>query len=173
MIPSSGSSDSGSHWNGEEDPMASMASIALDVASMDAMLALPERSAVVEDDILREVTTLESSFTNAIPLLAPQVTFMGTPLDRLKAREDRYLFHHYSHVVARSLSVASPQESNPFLRLLLPLATTNTAVMGAMLALSACHLQHNGGSSEFVRVGLSHQTQGKLYPIRKYHPYGH
>jgi hypothetical protein len=160
MLPrSSRSSDNGSYWNGEEDPMTSMASIALDMASIEDLLTLPD-SAAAPDRVVREPTALESCFTSALPLLAPQVTFMGSPLDRLTGREDRYLFYHYSNVVARSLCVASPQEGNPFLRLMLPLATTNTAVMGAVLALSACHLQHNGGSSEFVSVGLSHQTQG-------------
>ncbi|KAI1338672.1 fungal-specific transcription factor domain-containing protein [Xylariaceae sp. FL0016] len=77
----------------------------------------------------------------------------------LSAREDRYLYHHYVTIVARSLCVSSRQEDNPYLRLLLPLASASSAVMGAVLALSACHLQHNGGYSEYVRTGLGHQTR--------------
>jgi transcriptional activator protein UGA3 len=83
------------------------------------------------------------------------------PLDQLSNRQDQHLLQHYTQIVSRSLCIASTDEDNPFLKYIMPLASTSPAVMGAVLTLSAAHLKHNGGYPETVQRSLKHQTKGK------------
>lgn len=77
--------------------------------------------------------------------LPKQVTFL--PIDRspisanpyLRSDEDRSLFNHYIHVVARALSRSHDPDRNPFLITLLPLAATSDTVTSVILSLSGCH----------------------------------
>ena len=89
-----------------------------------------------------------------------------SPLDSLTNKHDRHLFQHYAQIVSRSLSIASGGDSNPFLREVVPLATESSAVMGALLALSAIHLKYNGGYKEIVQRGLNRQINGRFFGSR-------
>ncbi|KAH8812650.1 fungal-specific transcription factor domain-containing protein [Xylogone sp. PMI_703] len=91
------------------------------------------------------------------PMSIPYALILN-PLDQLTNRQDQHLFHHYTHVVSRSLSIASADGDNPFLKMLMPLASASNAVMGALLALSATHLKYNGGYPEIAQRGLNRQT---------------
>lgn len=71
-------------------------------------------------------------------------------ISQLKNRQDQHLLQHYASVVSKSLCIASTDEDNPFLKLMMPLASNSSAVMGALLALSAVHLKYNGGYPETV-----------------------
>lgn len=88
-------------------------------------------------------------------------TLTLTPLEKLTNRQDQHLFHHYTNVVSRSLSIASADVQNPFLKQMMPLASASNAVMGALLALSAVHLKYNGGYPEVAQRGLNRQTEGE------------
>ncbi|CAJ2507869.1 Uu.00g090550.m01.CDS01 [Anthostomella pinea] len=120
IVPGSGPDDNASNWNYEEDPMTSMASIAIDMASMEEIVLSPTRTEAVAPSSYPPA--LIPPRRDSVPLVL-QPTFMGTPLQQLSSRDDKYLFHHYTNVVARSLCIASPQETNPFLKLILPLAS--------------------------------------------------
>ncbi|KAJ5689844.1 hypothetical protein N7462_004236 [Penicillium macrosclerotiorum] len=77
----------------------------------------------------------------------PEQNAVILPLDRspistnpfLRSNEDRSLFNHYIHVVARALSRSHDPDRNPFLVTLLPLAAASDAVTSIILSLSGCH----------------------------------
>jgi hypothetical protein len=75
--------------------------------------------------------------------------------------QDRHLFQHYAQVVSKTVCLASSDEENPFLEWIMPLASKNSAVMGALLALSATHLKHNEGYQDSVHRGMNHQIKGR------------
>jgi transcriptional activator protein UGA3 len=104
-----------------------------------------------------------SAPSNWLPLDPMNIPYNMTlsPLDQLTSQQDRLLFQHYTHIVSRSLCIASSDNENPFLKLMMPLASASSAVMGAVLALSAVHLKHNGGYPEIVQRGINHQTKGE------------
>lgn len=52
---------------------------------------------------------------------------------------EKHLLNHYLQVVSRSLVVV-PDDVNPFLRVLIPMAFESITVRHALIALSACHL---------------------------------
>lgn len=83
-----------------------------------------------------------------------------SPLTQLANRQDQHLFQHYIHIVSHSLCIASGNDDNPFLGLMIPLAAASPAVMGGILTLSAIHLKHNGGYPEVVQRGINLQTKG-------------
>ena len=58
----------------------------------------------------------------------------------LHTDDDRSLFNHYVHIVARALS-RSPTDStqNPFLATLLPMAAASETLTSVILGLSGCH----------------------------------
>ncbi|RFU31581.1 hypothetical protein B7463_g4765, partial [Scytalidium lignicola] len=95
----------------------------------------------------------QSNWLPLDPMTIPY-TLTLNPLDQLTNRQDQHLFHHYIHVVSRSLSIASEDGNNPFLKMLMPLASASNAVMGALLALSAVHLKYNGGYPEIAQRAL-------------------
>ncbi|PWY81538.1 hypothetical protein BO94DRAFT_469998, partial [Aspergillus sclerotioniger CBS 115572] len=54
--------------------------------------------------------------------------------------DDRSLFNHYIHIVARALSRSTTEAaSNPFLATLLPMAATSETLTSVILGLSGCH----------------------------------
>lgn len=53
--------------------------------------------------------------------------------------EERSLFNHYLHIVARSLSRSGDPDGNPFLSILLPMAASSDTVTSVILGLSGCH----------------------------------
>ncbi|KAJ6035756.1 hypothetical protein N7540_000035 [Penicillium herquei] len=57
----------------------------------------------------------------------------------LHCDEDRSLFNHFIHTVARALSRSNDPDTNPFLVSLLPLAETSNTVTSVLLSLSGCH----------------------------------
>ncbi|KAH8672596.1 fungal-specific transcription factor domain-containing protein [Tricladium varicosporioides] len=71
--------------------------------------------------------------------------------------KDQHLLRHFIRTVSRSLSVVHQDTSNPFLRLIVPLAGSSKVVMESLLALSAAHLR--GVYPEILRKGLSHQNK--------------
>lgn len=104
------------------------------------------------------------SYSRWLPFNPVSVPYSLTvsPINSLTNKHDQHLFRHYTQIVSRSLSIASGGDSNPFLREVVPLATESTAVMGALLALSAIHLKYNGGYAELVQRGLDRQIKGRL-----------
>lgn len=57
----------------------------------------------------------------------------------LQTSEDRSLFNHYVHIVARALSRSSDLDGNPFIATLLPIAATSDTVTNVILGLSGGH----------------------------------
>lgn len=102
------------------------------------------------------------------PMIIPY-SLAFSPVDHLSNEQDKMLFHHYTHVVSRSLCIASTDDDNPFLKLMIPLASGSSAVMGAILALSAVHLKYNGGYPESVQRGLKRQIKGMSSLKRRVH----
>lgn len=102
------------------------------------------------------------ALSNWFPLDPMSIPYSLTlsPIDQLKSQQDKLLFQHYTHIVSRSLCITSSDDDNPFLKLMIPLASASSAVIGAILALSAVHLKHNGGYPEIIQRGLNHQTKG-------------
>lgn len=78
----------------------------------------------------------------------------------LHSEEDRFLYNHYIHVVARALSRSHDSDRNPFLVTLLPLATTSDTVTSVILSLSGCHWKRVYPS--IWRCALSRQGQGSI-----------
>ncbi|RDW74853.1 hypothetical protein BP6252_05995 [Coleophoma cylindrospora] len=96
-------------------------------------------------------------FLQTMQQIPPSISLM--PVCGLSNRSDKHLFQHFNRVVVNSLCIAPVDEENPFLRLVTPLAAESTAVMRSLLALSACHIKHNGGYPDVVQRGLNHQTK--------------
>lgn len=70
------------------------------------------------------------------------VTPVASPGDipYLENEEDRSLFNHYLHTVARALSRAANADStNPFLTTLVPMAAASDTLTSVLLGLSGCH----------------------------------
>lgn len=57
----------------------------------------------------------------------------------LRTPDDRSLFNHYLHTVARILSRACDRNRNPFLDTLIPIAVGSDTVTSVILGLSGCH----------------------------------
>jgi hypothetical protein len=103
----------------------------------DPLLALS--SITPEDD--------EEFIATLFPHPIPKQNAIVLPLERsplsanpyLRGEEDRSLFNHYIHVVARALSRSHDPDRNPVLVTLLPLAAASDAVTSVILSLSGCH----------------------------------
>lgn len=97
-------------------------------------------SSITPDDDEEFIATL-------FPHPLPKQNAALMPLERspistnpfLRGEEDRSLFNHYIHVVARALSRSHDPDRNPFLVTLLPLAAASDAVTSVILSLSGCH----------------------------------
>ncbi|KAJ5449446.1 uncharacterized protein N7458_005895 [Penicillium daleae] len=89
----------------------------------------------------------EEFIATLFPHPLPKQTALVLPLEWspistnpfLRGEEDRSLFNHYIHVVARALSRSHDPDRNPFLVTLLPLAAASDAVTSVILSLSGCH----------------------------------
>lgn len=89
----------------------------------------------------------EEFIATLFPHPLPKQNAVILPLERspistnpyLRGEEDRSLFNHYIHVVARALSRSHDPDRNPFLVTLLPLAAASDAVTSVILSLSGCH----------------------------------
>lgn len=57
----------------------------------------------------------------------------------LHSDEDRSLFNHYFHIVARVLSRSGDPAANLFLTALLPMAAASDTLTSVLLGLSGCH----------------------------------
>ena len=57
----------------------------------------------------------------------------------LHSDEDRSLFNHYFHIVARVLSRSGDPAGNLFLTALLPMAAASDTLTSVLLGLSGCH----------------------------------
>lgn len=100
------------------------------------------------DPLAFDSTTLDdeefiaSLFPHPMPKRNAVLAIDRSPLSvnpYLRSEEDRSLFNHYIHVVARALSRSHDSDRNPFLVTLLPLAATSDTVTSVILSLSGCH----------------------------------
>jgi len=82
---------------------------------------------------------------------------LQSPFQHLHGK-DQHLFRHFIRVVSRTLSVVHEDDSNPYLRLIIPLAGTCNVVQESLLALSASHLRRI--YPEVLERGLAHQNNG-------------
>lgn len=90
------------------------------------------------------------------PHLHHQLTFqklqpsrMPMQLLPLKRRESRFLYDHYLHRTALMLS-ATRKELNPFVNVLLPIATWSDLVLQSVLALSGMHFGEEKSTDHMV-----------------------
>ena len=67
------------------------------------------------------------------------VSLPSTGNPHLHNNEDRSLFNHYLHIVARALSRSAESATNPFLTTLLPMAASSGTLTSVLLGLSGCH----------------------------------
>ncbi|KAJ6130954.1 hypothetical protein N7523_001414 [Penicillium sp. IBT 18751x] len=81
----------------------------------------------------------------------------------LRSDEDRSLFNHYIHIVARTLSRSHDAKRNPFLVTLLPLAATSDTVTSVILSLSGCHWKRVYPS--IWRCALKRQGKGLIFAL--------
>ncbi|KAL4890558.1 fungal-specific transcription factor domain-containing protein [Aspergillus ambiguus] len=72
-------------------------------------------------------------------IAAPVASPGGSSNPYLHNEEDRSLFNHYLHIVARALSRSGDPDSNPFLVTLLPMAAASDTITSVILGLSGCH----------------------------------
>lgn len=79
----------------------------------------------------------------------------------LRTDNDRSLFNHYIHVVAKALCRSYDPDRNPFLVTILPLAAASDMVTSVILTLSGCHWRRVYPS--IWRCALTHQGQGRGY----------
>ena len=86
---------------------------------------------------------IASLFPHPLPKPSARIpTLDWSPIStnpHLHSDQERSLFNHYIHVVARALSRSHDSDRNPFLVTLLPLAQTSSAVTSVLLSLSGCH----------------------------------
>jgi len=80
---------------------------------------------------------------------------LQSPFQHLHGK-DQHLLRHFIRVVSRTLSVVHEDDSNPYLRLIIPLAGTCNVVQESLLALSASHLRRI--YPEVLERGLAHQN---------------
>ena len=91
------------------------------------ILALPSPSALPEATIRSPSDIL--SVASSSPSINPH----------LHSDEDRSLFNHYFHIVARVLSRSGDPAGNLFLTALLPMAAASDTLTSVLLGLSGCH----------------------------------
>ena len=73
---------------------------------------------------------------------------------------DRVLFHHYHNQLSPILSVKGSQpNNNPFLSLIVPLATEHAVVMHSLLGLSGAHLTRSSKREDYVRCMERHSCE--------------
>ncbi|KAE8403223.1 fungal-specific transcription factor domain-containing protein [Aspergillus pseudonomiae] len=72
-------------------------------------------------------------------IIVPVASPCGSANPYLHNDEERSLFNHYLHIVARSLSRSGDPGGNPFLSILLPMAASSDTVTSVILGLSGCH----------------------------------
>lgn len=74
-------------------------------------------------------------------MVVTPVASPGGDMPYLDNEEDRSLFNHYLHTVARALSRAANTDSagNPFLTTLVPMAAASDTLTSVLLGLSGCH----------------------------------
>lgn len=72
-------------------------------------------------------------------IIMPVASPCGSANPYLHNDEERSLFNHYLHIVARSLSRSGDPDGNPFLSILLPMAASSDTVTSVILGLSGCH----------------------------------
>jgi hypothetical protein len=88
---------------------------------------------------------VDGPIESSSPWLAAEETTMpvastcGSANPYLHNDEERSLFNHYLHIVARALSRSGDPEGNPFLSILLPMAASSDTVTSVILGLSGCH----------------------------------
>ncbi|KAF9894467.1 hypothetical protein FE257_007970 [Aspergillus nanangensis] len=87
------------------------------------------------DDSMRRLSTWLTPEAIAPPVASP----CGSTNPYLHSDEDRSLFNHYLHIVARALSRSGDPDGNPFLTTLLPMAATSDTITSVILGLSGCH----------------------------------
>ncbi|KAJ5358360.1 uncharacterized protein N7496_010773 [Penicillium cataractarum] len=129
--PSSSSPDSHATASPPQDPIT--------ISDGDPLAVSSLSSITPEDD--------EEFIATLFPHPLPKQNAVILPLERspistnpyLRGEEDRSLFNHYIHVVARALSRSHDPDRNPFLVTLLPLAAASDAVTSVILSLSGCH----------------------------------
>lgn len=108
----------------------------------------------VQDQDLTEPSSSSSSdqITTPSPSALPEAT-IRSPSDalltvassrpsvnpHLHSDEDRSLFNHYFHIVARVLSRSGDPAGNLFLTALLPMAAASDTLTSVLLGLSGCH----------------------------------
>lgn len=87
-----------------------------------------------------ESTTCHGTF-GQIEVAVTPVASPGAAIPYLENEEDRSLFNHYLHTVARALSRAANADSagNPFLTTLVPMAAASDTLTSVLLGLSGCH----------------------------------
>ncbi|KAF3403498.1 hypothetical protein F1880_009634 [Penicillium rolfsii] len=121
------------------DSQATASPLADPIYASDGDPPLAVSSITPEDD--------EEFIATLFPHPIPKQNAIVLPLERsplstnpyLRGEEDRSLFNHYIHVVARALSRSHDPDRNPFLVTLLPLAAASDAVTSVILSLSGCH----------------------------------
>lgn len=74
-------------------------------------------------------------------MVVTPVASPGRDMPYLDNEEDRSLFNHYLHTVARALSRTANTNSadNPFLTTLVPMAAASDTLTSVLLGLSGCH----------------------------------
>ncbi|OJJ30000.1 hypothetical protein ASPWEDRAFT_121806 [Aspergillus wentii DTO 134E9] len=99
----------------------------------DIVLSSPLSDDTIDEPIVDPI--FDDIFPDTISLLS----LPGSTNPHLRTDDDRSLFNHYLHTVARALSRSDNPDGNPFLAILLPIAAASDAVSSSILALSGCH----------------------------------
>jgi hypothetical protein len=77
-----------------------------------------------------------------IPSSSPQMSTIPKPLlsFQLQSADERYLLHHYDHIVASNMAWADCHE-NPWRHIIIPLALESPHLLNAILAFAAKHIK--------------------------------
>ena len=117
----------------------------------DQIPVLPSPSALSEATIRSPSDVLSVAFSS--PSINPH----------LHSDEDRSLFNHYFHIVARVLSRSGDPAGNLFLTALLPMAAASDTLTSVLLGLSGCHWRRVYPS--IWKRALARQGRGMLSPM--------
>ncbi len=113
---------------------------------------------------------LSTPVSDASPEMMAKSGFIGGPqapgmMDYNSRPNRRVLLDHFSNVFSH-LAVFTEQPTNPLRQYLLPMAGRSPAVMNAVLAVSAAHMEHRGITNEERALDFySHALQGLAHLI--------
>jgi hypothetical protein len=115
-------------------------------------------------DLISASANADATFRSDTEDLSAEVLPVASPgavNPYLRDNEDRSLFNHYLHIVARALSRSAEPADNPFLTTLLPMAAQSDILTSVLLGLSGCHWRRV--YPEIWKRSLARQGRGETF----------